>query len=494
MNAPNTTSYDEIPYPAAAYQQSHPARLETLAKLFGLTPPDIHHCGVLELGCADGSNLVPIACALPESTFVGIDLSQRQIKDGQEIISALGLSNIELLHRDIRSVDGGFGSFDYVIVHGIYSWVTTEVQEKILSICREQLRENGVAYVSYNTYPGWRMRGMLRDMMLYHSRKFDDPKMQINQARALIQWLGESVKSEDNPYGVLLKTELENMQHWKDTYFRHDSLEEINEPVYFHQFIEHAERHGMQYLAEAEFTSMLASNYTSGIDDTLNRLGRDIIEMEQYMDFLRNRMFRQTLLCHERIKLSRSLGPWSVKGFHVGASLRPVNAALDFTSHQVETFHGPRDLTISSSQPVVKAGLICLAELWPETILFSELVSSKARLFLEAKDAAATQEFTDAESDSRVLGGALLTCYSKGLCELHVHPGSFVLSSGERPCACPLVRLQASRGNAVTNRRHERVMLDSFGQHLLPLLEGKRDRNSLVETLVELVANGTLVV
>jgi len=487
------TPYDRIPYPAGAYCQSHPDRLEILATLFGMSPPDVRRCRVLELGCADGANLIPMACALPESTFVGIDLSQRQIKDGQEIISALGLSNIELLHRDIRSVDGSLGTFDYVIVHGIYSWVPTEVQEKILSICRERLTENGVAYVSYNTYPGWRMRGMLRDMMLYHSRKFDDPKMQVDQARALIQWLGESVRSEDNPYGVLLKAELENMRYWKDTYFRHDSLAEINEPVYFHQFMEQAEQHGMQYLAEAEFPSMLASNHAVPVDETLNRLGRDIIEMEQYMDFVRNRMFRQTLLCHRGIKLNRSLGPWSLTGFRIGAALRPVNTAIDLTSRQVETFRGPGDLTLSSGQSVVKAALVCLAESWPETILFSQLLS-KARAILEGKGAVVTQECTDAKSDSRALGGALLTCYSKGLCELHVHPGLFAHSSGERPCACSLVRLQASRGNAVTNRRHERVVLDSFGQHLLPLLDGKSDRNSLVETLIELVANGTLLV
>jgi len=188
-----STSYDEIPYPAAAYRQSHIARLETLAKLFGMAPVDIRHSRVLELGCADGANLIPMACALPESTFLGVDVSTRQIKAGQEIIAALGLTNIELLQCDIRHIDQSFGVFDYVIAHGVYSWVPPEVQDKILSICSEYLRDHGVAYVSYNTFPGWRMRGMLRDMMVYHARKFNDPKEQIEQARALIQWLGESV-------------------------------------------------------------------------------------------------------------------------------------------------------------------------------------------------------------------------------------------------------------------------------------------------------------
>jgi cyclopropane fatty-acyl-phospholipid synthase-like methyltransferase len=145
-----------------------------------------------------------MACALSESTFLGVDLSARQIKPGQEVVAALGLTNIELRHSDIRDVDQSFGVFDYVIAHGIYSWVPTEVQEKIFRICREQLRASGVAYLSYNTYPGWRMRGMLRDMMVYHGRKFDDLKKQIENAAHSFSGLA-SRQIENNPYGMLLE-------------------------------------------------------------------------------------------------------------------------------------------------------------------------------------------------------------------------------------------------------------------------------------------------
>lgn len=129
---------------------------------------------------------------------------------GQDTIAALGLTDIELLHLDILGMDERFGTFDYVIVHGVYSWVPREVQDRILQICSHCLSEHGVAYVSYNTNPGWRMRGLLRDMMLYHSRKFDDSKIRVDQARALVEWLAQTVESENNPYGMLLKCELEN--------------------------------------------------------------------------------------------------------------------------------------------------------------------------------------------------------------------------------------------------------------------------------------------
>jgi methyltransferase-like protein/2-polyprenyl-3-methyl-5-hydroxy-6-metoxy-1,4-benzoquinol methylase len=487
------TPYDQVPYPAGAYAQTHPDRLSALARLFGMSPPGLRRCRVLELACADGSNLIPMACALPESAFVGVDLSARQVKAGQETIAALGLANIELRHLDIGAVDESFGSFDYVIAHGVYSWVPREVQEKILRICSERLSAQGVAYVSYNTHPGWRMRGLLRDMMLYHSRKFADPQQQIDQARALIQWLAETLASESTPYGLLLKRELEQMQRWQDTYFRHDSLEEINEPIYFHQFIDRAERHGLQYLAEAEFSSMLASNYAAPVDETLNRLGRDIIEMEQYMDFLRNRMFRQTLLCHRSVKLNRALGPWSLAGLCVAASLQPAGAEINFGSDQVETFRRQGGSTLSTAQPIVKAALVFLNERWPQAVALSEL-AAQARSLVENKSAAPAREPVGVDSDSRALGAAFMTAYSKGLCELRAEPGPFVASAGERPHACPLVRLQAGRGDHVVNRRHERVTLDSFERHLLPLLDGKHDRTVLLDKLVSLGADGTLVV
>jgi methyltransferase-like protein/2-polyprenyl-3-methyl-5-hydroxy-6-metoxy-1,4-benzoquinol methylase len=486
------TPYDQVPYPAGAYPQSHPDRLASLGILFGMSPRDISRCRVLELGCADGSNLIPMAVALPKSTFLGIDLSARQIKPGQELIASLGLTNILLRHVGISDVDQSFSTFDYIIAHGVYSWVPVQVQEKILSICNQQLGDEGIAYVSYNTYPGWRMRGMLRDMMLYHSRKFDDPQKQIEQARALINWLAETISAENDPYGLLLKRELDQMQRWQDTYFRHDSLGEINEPLYFYQFMERAEQQGLQYLAEAEFQTMLASNYAAPVDGTLNRLGRNILEMEQYMDFLRNRMFRQTLLCHKEVKLNRSLGPWSLAGFHCASCVRPQVASLDLHSDKVEKLQGPKDLTISVSQPIVKAALVLLAESWPQTIAFSDLATGARSLFMSV--ASATPSAVDVETDARVLGGALLTCYTKGLCEFHVHPGQFVVSPGERPQACPLVRIQAAHRDSVTNRRHERVLLDSLARRVLPLLDGSRDRTALLEALVVLVANNSLTV
>ena len=177
-------SYDEIPYPAGAHPQTHPDHLAMIGTLFGMEPPSVKSCRVLELGCADGGNLIPMAENLPHAEFVGIDLSQRQVADGCALVEHLGLTNICVSNCSITDVDESFGQFDYILAHGVFSWVPHEVQECIFELCQQLLTPQGIAYISYNTYPGWRMRGMLRDMMLYHTRRFSDPHQQVQQARA----------------------------------------------------------------------------------------------------------------------------------------------------------------------------------------------------------------------------------------------------------------------------------------------------------------------
>ena len=102
------------------------------------------------------------------------------------------------------------------------------------------LAPHGVAFVSYNTYPGWRMRSMLRDAMIYHANQFADPAQRVQQARALLDFLAQNVPVENNPYGILLKNELSDLSKRGDWYIAHEHLEGVNEPVYFHEFAERA--------------------------------------------------------------------------------------------------------------------------------------------------------------------------------------------------------------------------------------------------------------
>src|SRR5438477_6303081 len=162
--------------------------MAAVATLYGLSPPGVERCRVLELGCAAGGNMLPMAEALPEATFVGIDLSARQIEDGLSAVRRLGLSNVTLRRQDILDVTDADGRFDYVIAHGIYSWVPPHVREKVLEVCAGNLSPDGVAYVSYKCYPGAYQPQAIRELVLYHLRRFAGagPQERVRQARAVL--------------------------------------------------------------------------------------------------------------------------------------------------------------------------------------------------------------------------------------------------------------------------------------------------------------------
>src|SRR5581483_1342635 len=168
MSAGGVTAYDTIAYPSRCCPQAHPDRLATLATLFGMSPAPVEHCRVLELGCGDGGNLLPLAFALPGSAFTGVDLAPGAIAKANAEARALGLANIQFHCADLLDWPPPGGSFDYVIAHGLLSWVPDAVRLRVFELCRDRLAPGGVAFVSYNALPGCRIRGMLREMMLFH--------------------------------------------------------------------------------------------------------------------------------------------------------------------------------------------------------------------------------------------------------------------------------------------------------------------------------------
>ncbi|MEO5958017.1 MAG: class I SAM-dependent methyltransferase, partial [Opitutaceae bacterium] len=367
-------TYDETPYPASSFPQTHPVKLATIGRLFGLAPTAPDRARILELGCADGSNLIPLAQNYPSSHFVGVDFSAVQVDAGKKIVEGAGLSNITLTHQDIAEFNPDGEKFDYIIVHGIFSWVPAPIREKILQICRDALSENGIAYISYNAFPGWHMREALRDMTLFHVKQFTDVGQRVGQARALLKFLAESVPTENNPFGLFLKSELELMKGWTDGYLRHDLLEENNQPFYFHEFADQAAKFDLQYLGETEFSSMLATNYSPQIQESLAKVGTSLIAMEQYMDFLRNRMFRQTLLVRKDAKLKRNVETQSIRDAWFSTQLRATSAEPSLAAGQKEEFKAPNGAAITTDNTLVKAVLLALARATPNQVSFADLV------------------------------------------------------------------------------------------------------------------------
>jgi len=483
MSEAGFNSYDEVPYQGGPFRRSQPRHLATLATLLGMSPPDVECCRVLELGCAEGGNLIPAAALHPRSRFLGIDFSQRQIAAGSEMIGRLGLGNVRLAHGDILDFDASCGQFDYIIAHGVYSWVPEEVREKVLAVCRENLAPDGVAYVSYNTYPGGHLRTMVREMLLYHAALRHEPDNSVEHARLFLDFLLEAVPPEHAAYRAVLEWEQGHIRPFPDHQVRHDSLSETNHACYFSQFVERARAHGLQYLAEANFSTMLPRNFPPAVREVLTRLSRNVVEIEQYMDFLRNRAFRETLLCHANVAIDRAVSAERITGLFIGSSLAPENEAPDPTADVEERFRDAGGAEVAVQHPLSRTMLRRLAALWPRNERFSDLVAHAA-------------EQSGANSpdprDVQLAAETLLQCFAAGLIEFDVLPSTCADASVDRPAVSALNRLQAQAGSIVTNQRHESVRLDPCQRALVPHLDGRLTRAQLLEKVSGLLADGTL--
>lgn len=457
-------SYDLFPYDSQPFAQTHPERLASIATLLGLEPPRLRGCRVLELGCAAGGNLIPLAEQLPDCELVGLDLSARQIADGRQLCTALDLKHVHLVCGSIAEIDARWGEFDYILCHGVYSWVPPAIQSAILRVCRERLQPQGIAYVSYNTLPGWRMRGAIRDLMRHHALRFDGPHEQVAQARAILDFLVDASTAADPAYGTLLRQEAEILRGAADSYIFHEHLEEVNEPLWFHEFVQRAALHRLKYLAESDFGSMLASGLPPAVAATVHRVAPDVIGQEQLLDFVRNRSFRQTLLVHEERAVTREILLSRLEGLCFAAALE---------ADGTDSFRLPNGTTLTTPAPLTQAALRALGSAWPCALAWPDLLA---------------QATGSAHADAGAidtLRADLMQCLATQVLQASTSPTACVRDAGHTPHASALARHQAASSARVTTLLHACVDLDETARALLILLDGTRTREGLLAVLRE---------
>jgi methyltransferase-like protein len=382
------------------------------------------------------------------------------------------------------------GPFDYIIAHGVYSWVDAPARDKLLVICRAHLARHGVAYVSYNVYPGWHVHDMFRSMMTYQARGVQGIAAQTDKGRMLLEFLKASMSSVQTPYQALIGAELEPFLQQTDAGLRNDLLAKVSFPVYFQQFIAHAQSHGLQFLGDCTQGIRYADSLSVEIEQELSAVTNDGLRKTQYRDILQKKTFRQTLLCHAEIDVQQSPAPQLLEGLHIEARIRPENPDLTLRSTNVERFYGSGDATVSTGAPIIKAALLHLGTIWPKSLRWEELVAAVQSRMAGPTDPPPTISPTEIKR----LADNLIECCCGGIVDLHVKPHSFTTTLSERPAASPLARWQAARGEVVTNRRHAPVRLDQFDRQVLQLLDGSRDLSQLVDQLAEWASQGRISV
>lgn len=481
-------AYDGFQYENYPFAATHPDWLRTIGKLHGLDPAPVEHCRVLELGSGRGGNLVPLAALFPDSEFVGVDLAASQVADGRQQAASLGLSNVSFMAMDICDVPSEWGAFDYVICHGVYSWVPEEVRARILEIAATQLTPHGLAYISYNTYPGWHARGMLRSMMR-RVVPAGSPAEMAAAAREFVQMYLARTPA-DSPLRPWVESELSLLIGLSDRYIYFEHLVENNTAFYLSEFVDQAHGAGLAYVADADPTTTVIEQAGRGAEELMAQYaGSGRIAAEEMIDYLTTRYFRRSLLCRADAPMSLPVAQVT-PGVEMAPRLAGSWLAVDAGDDVVDLGEGVEvsvedddNVVITSSDVHGSAISWVLVERRPQPMDFEELVAAAAERLGLSHDA----EFRE---HAAVRAWRL---FQRGKITIGWWRRPRRDDVPERPVVSALARHQAAaREDTVTTMAHERMMVDSLDRCVLQACDGSRTEADLQSAAAAALEAGEL--
>ncbi len=374
--------YEQQPYPDRVFHFTHPAHCSAVAQLYGHPqPPAPASARILDMGCGQGANLRNIARDLPDAQCLGIDLSAKQIQSAREQAQAEGLDNVEFICADILQHDFGNQRFDYIIAHGFFAWVPDEVKERFLSLCREQLSSNGIAFISYNCLPGWSIQEGLRLLMQMEN------ELEGNQGRDLLKgadrvsdFFSKTLPAvKQLPHTSLLHHEIENLRHKERDIVLHDELEPINEPLYLLQFAQWAQGFDLSYIGDNSLMTDWLEIYPKEIKQAMAEQRMSRLQALQYADFLFNRNFRRSLLAHANLNISGNPTAQQLRGLHIASRLRQVEANSNTYQFIPDKHLNSAPSSQQVSDPLAQAFLNQLAQTLGEFQPLETVVSKACR-------------------------------------------------------------------------------------------------------------------
>jgi SAM-dependent methyltransferase len=452
-------AYEAIRYRSRPCPTSTPARIATIARLMGLDAPDPSTARVLEIGCGDGGNLVPMAAVAPRGRYVGIDLSPGAIAEARAMAADLGLSNVELDAVDLRDLPSGLGNFDYIIAHGFYSWVPADVREVLLGTLRRCLSPDGIAFVSHNTMPGCALRGIAWSLLRPHVAGIGDPARRVAEARSMASLVSEAMADQPG-LAAVLAGEFRDVADRHEFQVLHDDLAVVNHPVLLREIVSEADAHGLAWLADADVYRHPASAYGEKMNAWL--AAADRLTREHVIDHLRLRRYRESLFVHRAKGLGTALAGERLANMHVGASNTTAERHGSAPRSQTDG-----DRTLAGVQRML---LGRLAAVHPASVPVQEVVS-----WITSHSAAGSTFAAPANALRLLLNACLMGAIVPFAWPLRVAQGA-----GAMPRASAVARWQAPRRDFVVNLRHDSVVFDDpVRRRLLPLVDGTRTRDAL---------------
>lgn len=418
-----TNSYDELFYKCNPIEWTAPERLALASMLHGGPRPPLETYRVLELGCGNGANLLPMAYYRRCASFIGVDSARSQIEIAQSRRDELGLSNIEFIHADFLTATTKLsGEFDYIIGHGIFSWVPEAVRDAIMDLCAIHLRYGGVLYLNYNTYPGWKVRGLIRDFLRAQVKNITNLSDRARKAQEISAQVVLSMEKIETPYSQLLANEFRFVCENHFSYVGHEFLAEHNQPYWRSEFLALTSQYGFEYVADADF------NYDSGriSEDLASSLSEESLTGRSLDDAI-------DLLCYRQLH-SPILTKFPFKPQHLKEEvfsklfIASCLSACPLSGEQNTMFEHPSGYQVEAKEENTRKALERLAPLWPRG-----------------------QRIGDVFSKVNHVRDDLTLLHRNGLIELRcIEPSDFGIDR------VPLNRLEGQWNDSVTSPYHTR--------------------------------------
>lgn len=477
-------AYDSMPYPSKFFMLTGPNHLSSLGRLHGIETKAPERCRVLELGCGNGSNLLSHAYNLEESEFVGIDISPEQIREAKRSARDLSLGNAIFEEIDLMELTvEAFGKFDFIVGHGLISWIPVTVRKRVFKIFNELLEQNGIGYLSYNAYPGSHYRDMIRRILRYHTRDTEEPLEKVNKGMDLLRLLSEN-STEHKILRPIFLAEHERHKNHGPSDIYHDDLSPEYHPLHFHEFDSLLRANRMRFVCEAELQAMSAQGFGEEVSRLLSSFD-EIEDREQYLDFLRGRIFRQTIFCRSEQELEREFRPESLDGFLIASAIKAKDPSIDVTKSTPQRFEGVRGVGLEIDHPLTKAALTILGKEWGRAVPCDRLLL-RAREMLVSKGCVEA----DWEGQMRTTKAIILRILEgTDLVELRLFCPDMDRSLPERPRINRLARWQLGTADNITSLFGLNISVtDAISRRLLELADGSRTRNELLEGVNEFIA------
>jgi len=363
-----------IPKSTSVRSYFSPAHMRASAWLYGVQGAETSQARILDLGCSDASHLLPYALAFPQAQITGIDLSPEKIEEGRQQSALAGIINIHLYCTDLATLINGLeGEFDYIIIHGIFSYVDNETREALLSFCREHLAKNGIIAIEWLTQPGTGLDHVIQDAIAYHTRNAESEEVRLASARAALTWL--SLGMSKHPAREALQHQIVAAEAMDDEMFSLRYLQSMSNANYLVEFNESLSNAALHYVGDIQPWTECPEHYVGQVAElnmTVNP-DQDKLHIQQYLDFSVYRSSRFSLLSaladgDDIVALPDFA---RLKDLHWAGSYRrdKNNKGLIFNR-----LRSASDESISTDDTITLSILDVLGEAWPMSMCFEQIV------------------------------------------------------------------------------------------------------------------------